>query len=293
MAADQDHAESVANLGLCYARDELPLWTKDVAKAIACFRRAGEQGVALAQTCLGVYYKNGEGVPRDAGRAVALYRLAAEQGNREAEYNLSKCYYYGDGCDRDRYQAALLERRAAAQGHAEAQFRMGFRYAKGDAVDRDLATALEWYKKSAEQGFGLAMFNLALVYLMGEGAPGGERDEKKARFWLREAEKTGMQAAEEALRTNFASLGQAPEQLSGRAPSPGPERRRQRVEVQRPQLDDFPAVALAPVMHRSHGPAPGPPPQDSGEGGLGGGGGGGGDSAKGKAAKVSPRVSAI
>jgi len=254
LSADQNQPDAIANLGLCFARDELPMWERDVAKAIACFRRAGEMGVALAQCCLGVYYKNGEGVPRDMAKAAALYKLAAEQGNKEAEYNLSKCFYYGDGLERDRGQAAVLERRAALQGHPEAQFRVGYRFHKGDAVDRDAATAFGWYSKSALQGFGLAQYNLALCFLMGDGTPDGVRDEKQARFWMRKAEQNGLQQAEEALRTNFASLGQSPEQMSGRAPSPGPERRARggRGANEPPRVDDFPVVGFVASTKAVH-----------------------------------------
>jgi uncharacterized protein len=246
LAADQDQPDAIANLGLCYARDEQPMWEKNIAKAISCFRRAGEMGVPLAQCCLGVYYKNGDGVPKDSAKAFALYKLAAEQGNKEAEYNLSKCYYYGDGTERDRGAAAVLERRAALQGHPEAQFRVGYRYFKGDAVDMDRKTAFKWYSLSSEQGFGLAQYNLALCFLMGEGT---QYDEKQARFWMRKAEQNGLQQAEEALRTNFASLGQEPQQLSGRAPSPPAERGKYgkgRGVAAPPSLDDFPVVGLAP-----------------------------------------------
>ena len=114
--------------------------------------------------------------------------------------------------------------------------------------DRDAATAFGWYSKSAMQGFGLAQYNLALCFLMGDGTPDGVRDEKQARFWMRKAEQNGLQQAEEALRTNFASLGQAPEQLSGRAPSPGPERRRQRDPFRHPHR-----AVLAEGLHEGLG----------------------------------------
>jgi len=42
------------------------------------YRLAAEQGLAIAQTNLGIGYANGLGVPEDDAEAVRWYRLAAE-----------------------------------------------------------------------------------------------------------------------------------------------------------------------------------------------------------------------
>jgi uncharacterized protein len=67
------------------------------------FVLAAEQGYAAAQTNLGVYYQNGEGVPQSYYEdAVLWYRKAAKQGHAAAQNNLAVCYVYGQGVPRDR-----------------------------------------------------------------------------------------------------------------------------------------------------------------------------------------------
>ena len=57
---------------------------QDYAEAMHWYRKAAEQGNAIAQFNLGVMYSNGEGVKRDQTEAAKWYRLAAAQGNVSA-----------------------------------------------------------------------------------------------------------------------------------------------------------------------------------------------------------------
>ena len=69
---------------------------QDYAEAMHWYRKAAEQGNAIAQFNLGVMYSNGEGIKRDQTEAVKWYRLAAAQGNVSALCNLGVMY---DGTD--------------------------------------------------------------------------------------------------------------------------------------------------------------------------------------------------
>ena len=55
---------------------------------MAWFRRAAEQGNALAQNKLGFSYAQDQGVAKDQALAVTWYRKGAEQGNAWAQRNL-------------------------------------------------------------------------------------------------------------------------------------------------------------------------------------------------------------
>ena len=55
-------------------------------------RQAAEQGVASAQTSLGLMYFHGEGVPEDMREAARWFRKAAEQGVATAQYTLVSCH---------------------------------------------------------------------------------------------------------------------------------------------------------------------------------------------------------
>lgn len=71
--------------------------TKDSFKAVEWYRRAAEQGHALAQFYLGLAYDLGQGVPADAVKAVEWYGKVAEQGHTFAQNNLANMYLDGRG----------------------------------------------------------------------------------------------------------------------------------------------------------------------------------------------------
>ena len=54
-------------------------------EAVKWYRKAADQGDAIAQYQLGRCYYNGEGVQQDYAEAIKLYRKAAEQGGWVAE----------------------------------------------------------------------------------------------------------------------------------------------------------------------------------------------------------------
>jgi uncharacterized protein len=64
--------------------------TKDEAEAVKWYRKAAEQGLAVAQYFLGVMYANGSGVTKDETEAVKWHRKAADQGDERAKAALLK-----------------------------------------------------------------------------------------------------------------------------------------------------------------------------------------------------------
>jgi hypothetical protein len=88
---------------------------QDDAEAVRWYRLAAEQGVALAQTNLGVMYASGRGVPKDDVEAVRWFRLAAEQGVALAQTNLGLMYANGEGVPQDYVQAHLWFNLAASR----------------------------------------------------------------------------------------------------------------------------------------------------------------------------------
>ena len=79
------------------------------------YRLAAEQGLAEAQTHLGVMYADGRGVPQDYAEAVRWYRLAAEQGLAIAQTNLGFMYVSGKGIAENLLQAHMWFNLATAQ----------------------------------------------------------------------------------------------------------------------------------------------------------------------------------
>ena len=78
---------------------------------------------------MGWCYENGNGVPKDYTQAVYWYRKAADQGEAIAQYNLGWCYEKGQGVTKDINQAVEWYRKAARQGYDNAQIalkRLGY-----------------------------------------------------------------------------------------------------------------------------------------------------------------------
>jgi len=104
----------------------------DFATALREWKPLAEQGIALAQSNLGVMYQYGQGVPKDYKTAVKWYSLAADQGN------------------------------------ASSQFNLGYMYEKGRGVTQKHKTAVKWYSLAAKQGYADAQYNLGVIYYNGE-----------------------------------------------------------------------------------------------------------------------------
>ena len=69
---------------------------------------------------LGVMYKRGEGVPENDFEAVKWFRKAAEQGYAIAQVNLGNSYANGEGVPEDYVMAYVWANLSAAQGQKEA-----------------------------------------------------------------------------------------------------------------------------------------------------------------------------
>ena len=88
------------------------------------YRKAAEQGNALAQYNLGVMNEKGQGVPKDDKEAVKWYRKAAEQGYATSQTNLGMMYVNGKGVLQSYEDAYAWWVVAAANGNEDAKNNM-------------------------------------------------------------------------------------------------------------------------------------------------------------------------
>jgi TPR repeat protein len=93
---------------------------------------------------MGVLYANGQGVPQSYKEAGRWYRRAADQGDAVAQFNLGVRYANGQGVPQNDELAGRWYRRAAQQGHARAQSNLGVLYANGQGVPKDVIRAYMW-----------------------------------------------------------------------------------------------------------------------------------------------------
>jgi TPR repeat protein len=91
------------------------------------------------------------------------YRKAAEQGNAIAQYNLGDMYRVGEGVPPDSTAAAGWYRKAAEQGYALAQNNLGVMYDNGEGVGQDDVSAYMWFNLAAANGFKEAVRNRNMV----------------------------------------------------------------------------------------------------------------------------------
>ena len=146
-----------------FDRGDKAYFADNYAEAVKWYRRAAEQGHAVAQISLGILYDQGQGVSQDYGKAVKWYRKAAEQGDAGAQFDLGLMYVKGQGVSQNYGKAMKWFRKAAEQGNARAQSNLGFMYDLGQGVPKNYVTAHMWYNLAAAQGNENAAKNRGLL----------------------------------------------------------------------------------------------------------------------------------
>jgi hypothetical protein len=148
-------------------------------------QKSKESIVALEQFETGFKYYSGRyGLQWDYKFALHWFKKAAEQGNAVAQYNVGYMYHYGEGAPQDFRMAVEWYRKAAQQGYSRAQNNLGVMYAKGFGVPQDSRVAGDWIRKAAEGGNAIAQNTLAFMYETGLVLP---QDFKLAVTWYRSA----------------------------------------------------------------------------------------------------------
>jgi uncharacterized protein len=94
-------------------------------------------------------YFAGQGVPQDYAQAAFWYRKAAEQGDAVAQFSLGLLYSNGQGLPLDNFQAAVWIRKAAEQGEARAQYRLGLLCFLGQGLPQDYVESYFWLDLAA------------------------------------------------------------------------------------------------------------------------------------------------
>lgn len=96
MAASADFKEGVD----AYKKSDYPAAHRE-------FLSLAKQGMAAAQSNLGLMFSRGHGVTRDDAEAAYWYGLAANQGLGIAQHNLGVLFKNGEGVPRDPMQALM------------------------------------------------------------------------------------------------------------------------------------------------------------------------------------------
>ncbi|KAF9280288.1 hypothetical protein BGZ88_012288 [Linnemannia elongata] len=185
-AADQGYAVAQNSIGLMY--DEGKGVPQDFVKAMEWFLKAAVKGDSNAQNSIGNMYDKGKSVPQDFAKAVEWLRMAADQGHTYAQNNIGCHYRKGEGVPQDYFQAMEWFCKAADQGNAEAQYNIGAMYNNGEGVKQDFAKAMEWFRMAADQGDVDAQYYIGVMYTNGQGVT---KNDSEARKWFQKAADQG------------------------------------------------------------------------------------------------------
>ena len=132
-------------------------------KSFALAEAAAAQGLALAQSHLGMLYLREIGCRRDDAAALRWFRLAADQADAGGALGLAIIHEHGLGLPRDMAAAARWYAQAVARGNEAAATALGLLYLKGQGVSRDLAKAQRLLQRPASLGDHRARDGLAEI----------------------------------------------------------------------------------------------------------------------------------
>jgi TPR repeat protein len=153
-----------------------------------------EVGDPQSQSSLGGFYAIGRGVPPDKKEALIWYRKAADQGYALAKTRVGYCFEYGQGVAKDEVEAVKWYRQAAEQGETGAMRKMGLCLKNGIGVAKDEVESVKWFRKlseltvnvdrkAAEAGSAHAQYQMGIYYL--NGGLSGTKDYVEAVKWFR------------------------------------------------------------------------------------------------------------
>jgi TPR repeat protein len=91
------------------------------------------------------------------------FRKAADQGDAVAEFLLGNQYANGGGVPQDFSEAMIWFGRAAAQAHPIAMLHLGAMYAEGRGVPQDYVRAHMWFSLAAARGQQIAVKTLEMA----------------------------------------------------------------------------------------------------------------------------------
>jgi TPR repeat protein len=174
-------------LGRAYAAN------RQMAEAMAAWRKAADKGSTSAMVELGVAFGNGAGVARDEAQARKLFERAAAAGNPRGISNLAAL---GGGVSADPVQTRS-QLAKAGENNPEAQYQLGLMISDGVGGPKDDLTARALFEKAAAQNHPGALERMGAF---AEGGRGGEKDAAAAKAYYEKAAALGNEDAKAALK---------------------------------------------------------------------------------------------
>jgi len=156
---------------------------KNYTEAEKWFGLSALQGFPMGQFDLAFLHDRGLGTVPPFDQTVALYKKAADQGLAIAQYQYALCAKNGHVVNGEAVSLDYLGR-AADQGYGPALDALGRDHELGRGMPQNHLLAFEFYRQGAEAGDGSAMNHLAALYEAGLGVA---RNYPEAIRWYRRA----------------------------------------------------------------------------------------------------------
>lgn len=193
-SAEQGNDDAKTDLGWCYYCGYGV--EENVQKAEELLLDAANEGSNLAMLRLGHIYSN----DGNATRAIDWYKKAAEHGKAYANTCIGVIYRNGNGIKQNYAKAYDYFKKAANDGEKDAQNYLGLMFLQGEHVKENDEKAVAYFQQAAEQELPVAQYNLGSCYYNGWGT---SKDNGSAKFWMKKAAEQGHEAAIEFLNENF------------------------------------------------------------------------------------------
>jgi TPR repeat protein len=174
-------------LGRAYAAN------RQIAEAIAAWRKASDKGSTSAMVELGVLHGTGAGVAKDEAQARKLFERAAQAGNPRGVSNLAALGGAGSAADPARARELLSK---AAETNPEAQYQLGMLLSDGSSGEKDDAAARALFERAAAQNHPGALERMGAFAQSGRGGP---KDSDAAKGYYERAAALGDEDAKKAL----------------------------------------------------------------------------------------------
>lgn len=178
------------------------LQQQDYRESKYWFEKGAEGGDAFCQFHLGLMHQYGFGGKKDFVKAVELYKKASDQGYALAQNHLATLYMispdiHGLATSVRCRRAYDLFKTAADQGYLKAMVNIGMMYQyeaiKSDHDDGTILSeddrdskAYQWYKKALEQGSEQANYYIGKLYFynrVGQNSSAAEHDQQAYEFF--------------------------------------------------------------------------------------------------------------
>jgi len=187
--ASASSRRALYQLGRAYAAN------REVAEAVAAYRKAADKGSTAAMVELGALLAAGSAGAKHETEARSLFARAAQAGNARGAANLAALSVDG-GAASDPAEARAMLAKAVETNSAEAQFQLGLMLANGVGGPKDDVGARSLFEKAAAQGHADALDWMGNFAETGRGGP---EDKTAAKSYYEKAAALGNDDAKAAL----------------------------------------------------------------------------------------------